>query len=90
MSAAAQRQLESIAALEHGELSSTDAGMAPLPFEWAKQFRSGALAPVHGDHQVQGALCALSRHEAAFGAEESKFLVTAASVLSAGLRRIDS
>ncbi len=77
-------------ALEHGELAIIGEGIAPLPYEWAKGFPSAALVPVHGDHRVQGALCALSSKEHAFGAEESKFLVTAASVLSAGLRRIDS
>jgi diguanylate cyclase (GGDEF)-like protein len=80
-------------ALEHGELAIVDrpiSGAALLPFEWAAAFRCAALVPVHGDNRVLGALCVLSEEQGAFGDEESKFLVTAASVLSAGLRRIDS
>jgi diguanylate cyclase (GGDEF)-like protein/PAS domain S-box-containing protein len=78
------------AALERGELVITDASSAPLPFGWAKDLRCSALVPVRSDLHVQGVLCVLSASDAAFGAQESKFLVTAASVLSAGLRRIDS
>jgi diguanylate cyclase (GGDEF)-like protein len=74
------------AAIVHG----TAPGPGLLPFYWAGAFRGAALVPVHGDNRVQGALCVLSETPGAFGAEESKFLVTAASVLSAGLRRIHS
>jgi diguanylate cyclase (GGDEF)-like protein len=45
---------------------------------------------VHGEGGVQGALCALSAKPGSFGAEESRFLAVAASVLSTGLQRIDS
>jgi diguanylate cyclase (GGDEF)-like protein len=80
-------------ALERGEVSIVDRSPSAarlLPFEWAEAFRCAALVPVHGDNRVQGALCVLSESPGAFREEESKFLVTAASVLSAGLRRIES
>ncbi len=79
--------------LERGELAIVDrpaSGPGLLPFYWAGAFSGAALVPVHGDNRVQGALCVLSETPGVFGAEESKFLVTAASVLSAGLRRIHS
>jgi diguanylate cyclase (GGDEF)-like protein/PAS domain S-box-containing protein len=79
--------------LEQGELVIVDRtdGAPPLvPFAWAESSGCAALVPVHGDNRVQGVLCALSKGKHACGTEESKFLVTAASVLSAGLRRIDS
>jgi diguanylate cyclase (GGDEF)-like protein/PAS domain S-box-containing protein len=77
--------------LERGEPAVVDgADAALLPFEWARAFHCAALVPVHGDSRVQGVLCVLSEGQGAFGQEESKFLMTAAAVLSAGLRRIDS
>jgi diguanylate cyclase (GGDEF)-like protein/PAS domain S-box-containing protein len=80
-------------ALDHGELAlleGADSGLRPLPYDWAGAFRCTALVPVHGDGEVRGALCALSATPHAFGSEESKFLVATASVLSAGLLRIES
>jgi diguanylate cyclase (GGDEF)-like protein len=48
------------------------------------------LAPVSGEQAARGVICALSRERRAFGTEESRFVEAAASVLSAGLRRIES
>jgi diguanylate cyclase (GGDEF)-like protein len=76
--------------LEGGELAVLDNGMPALPFDWARPYVCAALVPVRGEDRVQGLLCALSRSAGALGAEESDFLATAANVLSAGLRRIDS
>ena len=76
--------------LEGGELAVIDNGMPALPFDWARPYACTALVPVRGEDRVQGLLCALSRSAGALGAEESDFLATAANVLSAGLRRIDS
>jgi len=78
---------------EHGELAIVDRteGATPLlPYAWANEFRCAALVPVHGDARSLGVLCVLSRNPGTFGSEESKLLVTAGSVLSAGMRRIDS
>ncbi|HEX5477857.1 MAG TPA: EAL domain-containing protein, partial [Burkholderiales bacterium] len=80
-------------ALEAGELNIVDTGEggpAALPFEWAQPFKGAALVPVYAEERVLGALCALGDTAGAFGPEESKFLVAAASVLSTGLQRIDS
>jgi diguanylate cyclase (GGDEF)-like protein len=76
--------------LEHGEFVAIHDASAVLPFEWARTLHAAALAPVHGDNRVLGALCVLSAAQDTFGIGETKFLVTAASVLSAGLRRLDS
>jgi diguanylate cyclase (GGDEF)-like protein/PAS domain S-box-containing protein len=80
-------------ALERGEGVVVDAA-APesttLPYAWANQSRSAALHPVLAGLRVRGVLCAVSRRAAAFGAEETRFLDAAASVLSAGLGRIES
>src|SRR5438105_3818325 len=51
---------------------------------------SAALVPVAGERSTRGALCAISRHASAFGADELRFIESAASVLSSGLQRIDS
>ncbi|MGQ0652342.1 MAG: EAL domain-containing protein [Betaproteobacteria bacterium] len=61
-----------------------------LPFEWSVGLTRGAFVPVRGDKGTRGALCALSRHPVAFGPEETRFLEAAASVLSAGLQRVES
>ncbi len=76
--------------LERGEFVATADASSVLPFEWARALHAAALAPVHGENRVQGALCALSTAHGRFGLGETKFLITAASVLSAGLRRIES
>ncbi len=59
-------------------------------FPWAADAECGAFVPVHGEHDVRGVLCALLPQRSALGPEESRFLVAAASVLSAGLSRIES
>ena len=66
------------------------ASRAPLPFDWAASVSSAALVPVAGERSTRGALCAISRHASAFGADELRFIESAASVLSSGLQRIDS
>src|SRR5439155_3352772 len=77
--------------LERGELVLLEAATEPpLPFSWARELRSALLVPVRGDRGSRGALCALSKGSRAFGPEETRFLEAAASVLSAGLQRIDS
>jgi len=63
---------------------------APLRFEWAAPFQCCAVVPVHTEEHVRGILCALAREAEDLGAEETRFLAAAASVLSAGLLRIDS
>jgi diguanylate cyclase (GGDEF)-like protein len=72
------------AAFEAGQAA---AGELPLP--WARG-RVAALAPVLGEQGARGALCALPDRGGALGVEESRFLAAAASVLSAGLKRIES
>jgi len=57
---------------------------------WAKELRSVALVPVRGDPGARGLLCAGYRREAALAEEETNFLDAVASVLSAGMQRIDS
>ena len=63
-----------------------------LPFGWAYGARSVALVPVRarGESATRGALCALSHKPNAFGTQEVRFVEAAASVLSAGLLRIES
>ena len=68
-------------------LGGAAARLARLPYAWASG-RDAALAPV--EHATRGGLCALAAPGAAFGAEETRFLAAAASVLSAGLTRIES
>jgi len=63
---------------------------AALPFEWAHAFPSAAAVAVRGDNTLRGALCALSRRDDAYWANELSFLRTAASLLSTGLQRIAS
>src|SRR5690606_4123108 len=58
-------------------------------FPWAADAECGVFVPVHGEHDVRGVLCALLPQRSALGPEESRFLVAAASVLSAGLSRIE-
>jgi diguanylate cyclase (GGDEF)-like protein/PAS domain S-box-containing protein len=61
-----------------------------LPFPWAKDHASALLIPVLGDSGARGALCVLSGVTGAFGVEESRFVMAAATVLSAALQRTDS
>ena len=61
-----------------------------LPFAWAEGHRTAAIVAVPGERSVRGALCALARHERAFGPEELRFLGAAASMVSAALHRLDS
>jgi diguanylate cyclase (GGDEF)-like protein/PAS domain S-box-containing protein len=79
-------------ALEGGEPVNVDAGGSPpaLPFLWAKAHASVLLIPVLGDSGARGALCVLSQAPNAFGVEESRFVMAAATVLSAALQRTDS
>jgi len=60
-----------------------------LPFAWSAG-ESAELAPVHGEDGARGALCALPPGAALLGHDEAGFLSAAASVLSAGLKRIES
>jgi diguanylate cyclase (GGDEF)-like protein/PAS domain S-box-containing protein len=63
---------------------------AALPFAWARTYPSAAVVAVRGDNVVRGALCALSKREDAYWANELSFLRTAASLLSTGLQRVES
>jgi diguanylate cyclase (GGDEF)-like protein/PAS domain S-box-containing protein len=65
------------------------ARIAPLPYAWASG-RAAALAPVAHEHGARGMLCAMTDGHMSLGAEETRFLAAAASVLSAGLKRIES
>jgi len=60
-----------------------------LAYAWAAG-RSVALAPVTREQGARGALCILADASLALGPEETRFLAAAASVLSAGLKRIES
>ena len=72
-------------ALEDGE---TGAAAGPdLPLAWAGDLRSAVFVPVRGAH---GALCVARRDPQPFSAEARNFMQAAASVLSAGLQRIES
>jgi diguanylate cyclase (GGDEF)-like protein/PAS domain S-box-containing protein len=71
-------------ALEEGR-----AGRGEVPFAWAAGERA-ELAPVQGEDGARGALCALLPGAATLGHDEAGFLAAAASVLSAGLKRIES
>jgi diguanylate cyclase (GGDEF)-like protein len=52
--------------------------------------RQAVTAVVQGESGARGALCAFPDRGLTLGAEETRFLAAAASVLSAGLKRIDS
>jgi len=65
------------------------ARIAPLPYAWAGG-RAAVLAPVAHEHGARGMLCAMAEGHMSLGAEETRFLAAAASVLSAGLKRIES
>jgi diguanylate cyclase (GGDEF)-like protein/PAS domain S-box-containing protein len=86
MVAAAGNPLEAV--LASGE-PFVGAGAA-LPFGWARALGTAAIVAVRGERGVRGVLCALSRREDAYWAEEFGFLRTAASLLCTGLQRIDS
>jgi diguanylate cyclase (GGDEF)-like protein len=64
-------------------------GTGELALPWARG-RLAALAPVYGEEGARGALCALAERGTTLGVEERRFLAAAASVLSAGLKRIES
>ena len=57
---------------------------------WAHGLRSVGLVPLRGEKGSRGVLCACYRLANALAEEELNFLEAAASVLSAGLQRIDS
>jgi len=78
--------------LERGEPANVNgpAARPALPFPWAQTHASALLVPVVGESGAHGALCALSQTINGFGVEESRFLIAAATVLSAALRRIQS
>jgi len=79
------------AVLEHGEPATVTAeDPASLPFWWASALRNAVLVPVLDDQGPRGALCALSESPLPQGLEESRFVVAAASILSAALQRLDS
>jgi diguanylate cyclase (GGDEF)-like protein/PAS domain S-box-containing protein len=61
-----------------------------LPFGWARRYASLAIVPVPADGGPRGLICALAEARAAFGAEETRFLAAAASMVSAALHRLDS
>jgi len=62
----------------------------PLPFAWARAASAALLVPVRGEEGAKGALLALAPASVPFGAAEQKLVEVAASVLSAGLQRIES
>ncbi|HEX4927965.1 MAG TPA: EAL domain-containing protein [Burkholderiales bacterium] len=86
------------AVLERGEPFVLDAAsaaasplpFAPLPFEWARGYASLAVVAVPAEGGARGLVCALAEAPGAFGAEETRFLGAAASMLSAALHRLDS
>ena len=83
-----------VLAYEHGEalaevLGGGTARIAQLPYAWAGR-REAVLAPVAYEQGARGVLCALPEARMSFGPEEMRFLAAAASVLSAGLKRIES
>ena len=76
--------------LLEGELRIVDGASAPLPFPWAAAARCAVLAPVRGEEDTRGVLCALGGEPGSFAGAPSHFVDVAASVLSTGLQRIDS
>ncbi|HYY61470.1 MAG TPA: EAL domain-containing protein, partial [Burkholderiales bacterium] len=83
-----------VLAYEDGEalaqiLDGGAARIAPLPYAWAGRSEA-VLAPVAHEHGARGVLCALPEAHMFLGPEETRFLAAAASVLSAGLKRIES
>jgi len=70
-------------------LDAGEAASGRLPFEWAAG-RTALFAPVAHETGARAALCALPDAGKTLGAEEARFLAAAASVLSAGLKRIES
>jgi len=61
-----------------------------LEFDWAAGLHSAAVIPVRGERNARGALCVCYRAASAFATDALNFVEAAASVLSAGLQRIDS
>src|ERR671931_200215 len=83
-----------VLAYEDGEalaqiLDGGTARIAQLPYAWAGRHEA-VLAPVAHEHGARGVLCALPEAHMFLGPEETRFLAAAASVLSAGLKRIES
>ena len=81
-------------AYEQGEalaqvLDGASACIAQLPNAWAGR-REAVLAPVAHELGARGVLCALPEAHMSLGVEETRFLAAAASVLSAGLKRVES
>ena len=70
-------------------LDGGSARIAGLPYAWAGT-REAVLAPVAHEQGARGVLCALPEAYMSLGVEETRFLAAAASVLSAGLKRIES
>ncbi len=77
-----------LAVLDSGQRRVIDGGQ--LGLSWTKGLGSVALVPVRGEREVRGVLCVGYAHADAFSAESFNFIEAAASVLSAGLQRIDS
>ena len=61
-----------------------------LPADWNAGYASALAEGVHGENRQRGVLIALCRRPDAFGPEEARFVAAAASVLSAGLLRVES
>jgi len=62
----------------------------PLPFEWVRRYGSLAAVAVPADGGPRGVVCAFAEEPGVFGAEETRFLGAAASMVSAALHRLDS
>jgi len=75
-------------ALRAGASVITNGGQLQPP--WARAQHGVALIPVRGDQGSRGLLCAGFARDGALAEEEMNFLDAVASVLSAGLQRIDS
>jgi diguanylate cyclase (GGDEF)-like protein/PAS domain S-box-containing protein len=61
-----------------------------LPEGWSQGYASALSEPVHSEQGERGVLYVLSAMPDVFGPEEAGFLGATASILSAGLLRIDS
>ena len=61
-----------------------------VPEDWKRSYASVLAETVHGEGGERGVLFALSEKPDQFGPEEGRFLAATASVLSAGLLRVES